>query len=112
MEELRPFKVKLQAEEARQHIFGRSPETFGLRSGAVILRPEESVGEHTTDQREEAIVILEGTAEISLGRQAPLNAEKDYIVYIPPNTPHDVKNTGTDLLRYIYITSPVKNKDG
>jgi hypothetical protein len=33
----------------------------------------------------------------------------DTIIYCPPDTVHDVKNTGFGVMRYIYITARTKD---
>jgi len=37
-----------------------APQTTGMRSGFVRLKPGESVGWHTTGQNEESLVVLRG----------------------------------------------------
>ncbi len=59
-----------------------------------------------TQGREEAVVILEGEAGVSVNGTVFHAAEKS-LVYIPPETSHDLRNTGNTLLRYIYIVVPV-----
>ncbi len=76
-----------------------------IRSGYVVLKPGENVGEHSTDDAEEILIVIGGEGTISLGEAAPARIEKDSAVYIPPRTPHDVKNTGEENLRYVFITS-------
>ena len=106
-EEFKPFAVKLQKTEARQRLLGQPSETACFRSGQVILKPGESVGEHSTDNKEEIIVVLEGKAEIFSDKSPSISAEKDVVIYMPPHTMHNVKNIGAELLRYIYIVSPI-----
>ena len=90
MQALKPFCVK------------------GVRSGQVALKPEESIGEHSTKEREEFIFIFEGRARVSTDKVGEFTAEESNLIYIPPNTMHNVTNVGTKLLRYIYIVSPVR----
>jgi len=82
------------------------PSTFGLKAGLVTLKPQESVGEHTTKEKEEAVIILKGKAEIVCGCQTKFIVKRNSLVYIPRQTFHNVKNIGRGLLRYIYITCP------
>ena len=84
-----------------------APQTAGLHSGFVRLKPGESVGWHTTGQHEEALVIMHGRGEARIeGRPArPFTAPK--LVYIPPAARHNVANTGDGLLEYVYVTAPV-----
>ncbi len=81
-------------------------ETKRLKSGLVILNPGESVGEHVTAGREEAIVVLDGEATVIdegiIGRVAA-----GQLVYIAPERRHDVRNDSTRQLRYVYIVTTV-----
>ena len=104
---MRPIIVRLEGGEKYQRLLGGEPATRGMKSGNVTLKPGESVGEHSTSGREEAIIILEGEAEVTCGSDK-LAAGADTLVYIPPETPHDVRNPGAGPLRYVYVVSPVK----
>ena len=85
-----------------------APQTAGLRSGSVRLKPGETVGWHTTGQHEEALVILRGRGEARIESQPgrPFTAPK--LVYIPPASRHNIANTGDELLEYVYVVAPVK----
>ncbi len=100
---MKPFSVKLKDTEARQRLLSGDPQTNQMRSGQVILEPGQEIGEHTTGVREEAIVFLTGKAQVFSDKAEPLLAEGNTVVYMPPDTKHNVKNTGKDTLRYIYI---------
>jgi mannose-6-phosphate isomerase-like protein (cupin superfamily) len=84
-----------------------APETKGMKSGYVILQPGESVGAHSTEAKEEVIIILEGSLRVVVDEKPALTAGKDQVVYIPPQTRHDMVNTGAGAARYIYVVSPV-----
>ncbi len=86
-------------------LLGGPPETCSLRSGAVALQPGKAVGEHSTGDHEELIVVLEGTGALLLNEDRELPLEVGKVAYCPPNTQHDVKNTGTTVLRYIYVVA-------
>jgi mannose-6-phosphate isomerase-like protein (cupin superfamily) len=81
------------------------PETQVLRSGYVFLSPGEAVGEHTTGECEEMLVPLSGHGELQVPGLDPLPIQPGCVLYNPPNTPHDVVNTGSEPLRYIYIVT-------
>jgi mannose-6-phosphate isomerase-like protein (cupin superfamily) len=66
------------------------------------------VGEHKTKGKEEAIIILEGEADVYAEGRLIFTAGKESLIYIPSETSHDLKNNGNKALRYIYITTPVK----
>lgn len=103
MEELKPFTVRLESNKDRKHLLGDSPKTAAFRSGQVLLNPGEAIGEHSTKNKEELIIIFEGTAEVSFDKLPSCTAGKNSITYIPPHTTHNVKNIGKQSLKYIYI---------
>ena len=84
-----------------------APQTTGMRSGFVRLKPGESVGEHSTQEHEEALVVLqgEGKAEVE-GRPAVLISSR-MLAYIPPRSKHNVTNNGTKVLEYVYVVTPI-----
>lgn len=84
------------------------PETAGMRSGLVVLAPQKSVGRHTTGHNEEILVVLEGKGEMLFGDGHTLPVEANHAVYCPPQTAHDVKNTGQGTLRYVYVVANAK----
>jgi mannose-6-phosphate isomerase-like protein (cupin superfamily) len=84
------------------------PETVTLRSGYMVLVPSKSVGRHSTRNNEEAIVVLSGTGEMNILGGSTLHLRPYCVAYCPPNTEHNVTNTGTDTLRYVYIVARVK----
>ena len=111
MEDLKPFAVKMEKDQARQRLLGHLSDTVGLKSGQVILKPGEEVGEHNTENKEEVIVILEGEAEITSDKSGPVSAKKNSAAYIPPHTSHNVRNTGKSPLRYVYIVSLIVKEE-
>jgi mannose-6-phosphate isomerase-like protein (cupin superfamily) len=76
-----------------------------MRSGFVRLKPNETVGWHTTGKNEEALVILrgQGTALIDGKEKQPFVAPA--FLYIPPATRLNVANTGDEPLEYVYVVS-------
>jgi quercetin dioxygenase-like cupin family protein len=83
------------------------PETRGMKSGSVRLQPGESVGAHSTGLKEEAIIMLEGAVQVILGGRPAMTASAGQVIYIPPETDHDMKNTGEVAARYVYVVAPV-----
>ncbi len=81
------------------------PETITMRAGYMVLAPSKSVGRHSTKDNEEAIVVLAGTGEMRIIEGSTLYLRSYCVAYCPPNTEHDVINTGTDTLRYVYIVA-------
>jgi mannose-6-phosphate isomerase-like protein (cupin superfamily) len=87
-----------------------APQTAGMRSGFVRLKPGETVGWHTTGEHEEALVILRGSGEARIEGEAALPVASAMEVYIPPATRHNVANTGSDVLEYVYVVAPIATR--
>jgi mannose-6-phosphate isomerase-like protein (cupin superfamily) len=86
----------------------KPPFSVRLRSGSVVLAPGEEVGEHKTEGREEAIIVLSGTATIVCeGLEATVSAKM--LAYIPPESVHNVFNRGTEPLEYVYLVTPISD---
>jgi quercetin dioxygenase-like cupin family protein len=83
------------------------PQTGGMRGGSVRLKPGESVGWHTTAGNEESLVILRGSGVANIEGRADLPLSGKNLAYIPPATRHNVTNTGTEVLEYVWIVAPV-----
>jgi len=105
-----PLTIPLECPGGDCPLLRGSPQTAGMRSGFVRLKPGETVGWHTTGGNEESLVILHGVGtaliEGQLGR--PFTAPQ--LVYIPPATRHNVQNTGREPLEYVYVVAPAKGK--
>jgi mannose-6-phosphate isomerase-like protein (cupin superfamily) len=82
-----------------------APQTAGMRSGFVRLKPGEAVGWHSTGQNEESIVILRGQGEALVEGGSKRSFAAPHFVYIPPATRHNVSNTGQELLEYVYVVA-------
>ena len=67
-----------------------------MRSGFVRLKPGATVGWHTTGQNEESLVILRGQGEALIDGQEKQTFAAPAFAYIPPNTRHNVSNTGKE----------------
>jgi mannose-6-phosphate isomerase-like protein (cupin superfamily) len=101
--------IKLDSKEKYKRLFStKTGNAISVRSGYVVLRINESIGEHNTNGSEEVLIILEGKGELSINKEEKWAFEKDTALYVPPNTIHDIRNTGQGLLRYIFITCPAK----
>ncbi len=85
-----------------------APQTAGMRSGFVRLSPGQTVGWHSTGKNEEALVVLHGKGKALIDGQPALPFVAPALVYIPPATRHNVKNTGSDALEYEYVVAPAK----
>jgi mannose-6-phosphate isomerase-like protein (cupin superfamily) len=90
-----------------QRLLGGEPQTCGMRSGRVYLTPGESCGQHSTKNHEELLVFLSGNGELIIGGNNAFQVGMGKISYIPPQTDHDVRNTGSEPLIYIYCVAPI-----
>jgi mannose-6-phosphate isomerase-like protein (cupin superfamily) len=79
-----------------------------MRAGSVKLRPGESVGWHSTSQNEEALVILHGSGVAKVEGQDDVPLKEKMLAYIPPETRHNVTNTGSTILEYVWMVAPVR----
>ena len=82
----------------------KPPQSRMLKSGRVILQPGEDVGIHTTDNREEIIIVLKGTATIILeGKESTITSGNHS--YIPINIEHNIRNDSNEVLEYVYVVA-------
>ena len=103
-----PLTMPLECSQADCPLLGGIPQTTGMRSGFVRLKPGATVGWHTTGKNEEALVILHGQGEALIEGHAKQPFAAPALVYIPPATRHNVANTGKELLEYVYVVAPAK----
>ena len=101
-----PFVTNLEDPcDYRVLLTGR-PQTSGMRSGRVRLVPGKSVGQHSTHAHEELLVFLSGSGIALIGESTRLQVGAGKAAYIPPQTPHDIVNTGTEPLVYVFCVAP------
>lgn len=84
------------------------PETVTMKSGLEVLSPNQSVGKHSTGQHEELLVVLEGQGEMSFKDGSRLDVKANHAIYCPPETEHNVTNTGKNVLRYVYVVASTR----
>jgi mannose-6-phosphate isomerase-like protein (cupin superfamily) len=84
------------------------PETAGMRSGFVRLKPGGTVGWHTTGKNEESLVVLRGRGEARIEGEPSRTFAAPALVYIPPARRHNFANVGDQLLEYVYVVAPAK----
>jgi len=85
-----------------------TPQTGGMRGGSVKLKPGESVGWHSTSANEEALVILHGSGVANIEGRPDVPLTERMLAYIPPATRHNVTNTGSQVLEYVWVVAPTK----
>ena len=103
---LKAALINLETKNKYQRLLSEEAGTRGIKSGHVILEAGENIGEHSTENREEVVVILKGRGEAKIGKRGILKIRRNAVLYVPPQTIHDIKNTGSKVLEYIFITSP------
>jgi len=105
----KPFLVELSdTASVYQRVFGGPPQTASMHSGLVVLLPSQSVGKHSTENYEEAVIVLAGSGEMRITGGETLTLKPKSVAYCPPHTEHDVINTGSEPLRYLYIVAKQK----
>jgi mannose-6-phosphate isomerase-like protein (cupin superfamily) len=105
-----PFTTPLQCPQGDCALLKGVPQTAGMRSGFVRLKPGVTVGWHTTGKNEESLVILHGKGEALIEGGAKQSFVAPAFVYIPPATRHNVANTGDEALEYVYVVAPAKQQ--
>lgn len=91
-----------------QELLSGPPQTCGMHSGWVYIKPGETCGQHSTDDYEEMLIFMAGKGVALIGEeQTPHEVGVGKVCYIPPYTTHNNKNTGTEPLIYIYCVTPV-----
>ena len=103
-----PLTLELKSTARVRPLLNGIPQTAGMRSGFVRLKPGESVGWHTTGRHEESLVILRGRGKALVAGKSSLSFTAPAFVYIPPATRHNVANTGDGPLVYVYVVAPAK----
>ena len=101
-----PLSMKLQCPGGDCPLLLGVPQTAGMRSGFVRLKTGQTVGWHTTGRNEESLVILQGSGEARIEGQPARAFTAPALVYIPSATRHNVANTGSELLEYVYVVAP------
>ena len=105
-----PLTLPLECPKGDCPLLLGAPQTTGMRSGFVRLKPGETVGWHTTGQNEETLVILRGQGEALIEGQPKMTFVAPRLAYIPPASRHNVANTGKGPLEYVYVVAPAKTQ--
>ena len=104
--------IELNDKAEYQKLLDGQPQTRGMRSGRVYIKPGQSCGRHSTKHHEELLVFLSGQGLLLIGQEDSFHVVDGKVCYIPPHTIHDVKNNGTEPLIYIYCVAPVSGEPG
>lgn len=90
----------------------KSPKTCGMHAGRVYLKGGDECGQHSTLDREEMLVFLAGKGQAVIGEDKTIEVGTGKVLYIPPQTPHNVKNVSAEPLIYIFCVVPVTSNGG
>ncbi|MCX5687414.1 MAG: cupin domain-containing protein [Candidatus Omnitrophica bacterium] len=107
---LKVKNVKLESGAKYQRLFNKDSGTSGMKSGHITLKEGEEIGEHSTNDLEEALVILKGNGQLVINNEKVIDFEADTVLYVPSGTIHNVKNIGKEILEYIFVTSYASEK--
>ena len=82
--------------------------TNGLRAGSVVLKPSEVMPWHSTEGREELLIILAGRVHLETeplsGRPVHVLLKAGQCAWLPRRTSHTVRNRSRRTARYLYVT--------
>jgi mannose-6-phosphate isomerase-like protein (cupin superfamily) len=77
----------------------------------MTLQPGEEIGEEVHPDRDQFFRIEEGEGAVDIdGRENKV--EDDIAVIVPAGARHNVRNTGSEPLRFYTIYGPPEHKDG
>jgi quercetin dioxygenase-like cupin family protein len=106
----KPLAIALECPGGDCPLLKGAPQTAGMRGGNVRLKPGASVGWHSTQQQEEVLVILRGAGAANIEGQPDLALSEHQLAYIPPQTKHNVTNTGAQEMEYVWIVAPAQEQ--
>jgi mannose-6-phosphate isomerase-like protein (cupin superfamily) len=80
----------------------------GLRAGAVVLALGQSMDWHSTEEREELLILLSGRLQLEADTRprSRVALRAGQCAYIPPRTWHRVLNRTSASATYVYVTAP------
>ncbi|MCX5916850.1 MAG: cupin domain-containing protein [Deltaproteobacteria bacterium] len=77
----------------------------GLAIGMTILPPGESSSFHSHGREHETWIIVSGEGEVRVGDESQ-GVEPETVIFLKPQIPHQIKNTGRIPLRMFWIYTP------
>ena len=103
-----PFVKQLPSISSGYESVLRHPDSRKLRSGFVALEVGGEGHSHSTEEYEEMLVVLSGSGELVTEKYGNFPLTLHSIAYVPPQTIHLVRNTGTEPMQYLYIVTIVE----
>ena len=84
----------------------------GLKAAVVLLAPSQAMDWHSTRDREELLIALQGRVDVECRpvaqRARRVRFAAGYSLFIPPQTLHRVVNRSSADARYLYVTAPTQ----
>jgi mannose-6-phosphate isomerase-like protein (cupin superfamily) len=85
------------------------PPSARLRSRAMHVAPGGAIEWHSTDEREELLLVLSGTLSLEIEtpqrRRALRRLAAGAALYLPSRVRHRVRNRSRRRLVYVYVTA-------
>ena len=106
-----PFALEIEDTKEFQRLLNKNTQSCGMKAGKVYLEPGQNCGQHSTKENEEMLIFLSGTGTALIKDSDSFDVGVGKIAYIPPQTQHDIKNTGNEPLIYIYCVAPAQQED-
>lgn len=105
----RAFSVELLENSQYQSLLKKDGQllTHGMHSGRVHLEPGKECGTHNTEDKEELLVFITGQGQAHIEGQDPIEVGQGKVMYIPPQTQHNIVNTSDQPLSYVFCVAPV-----
>lgn len=99
--------VELNDNKAYQRLIDGEQQSYGIKVGRVYLEPGQECGQHSTGDREEVLIFVNGQGTLLIGQNKEYLVGQGKITYIPPKTIHNVINTSNEPLIYIFCVTPI-----
>ncbi|MBI4354209.1 MAG: cupin domain-containing protein [Candidatus Omnitrophica bacterium] len=82
------------------------PSARRLKSRSVRLSPGQEIGWHSTDDREELILVIRGAVSLQMrDRRRSISLSAGRAVFIPAGAWHRVVNHSRRQAHYVYVTA-------
>ena len=80
-------------------------KTKNFSLGMTVLPPGSSSSPHIHEKEEEVWYVVWGRGEAKVGDEK-IPIERDVAIYVPPNTSHQLINTGDESLKVLWFFTP------
>jgi XRE family transcriptional regulator, regulator of sulfur utilization len=91
-----------EKKKARRFFYGAEHTGFNLECHETVLGPGVETHPPHSHPHEEIIIVIEGTAEVSMDGKAE-TVEAGSVIHYEPDKPHNLRNIGATPCRYYVI---------